>query len=65
MKLKSHSGAKKRIRITGTGKAMFNKAAKRHLLMNKSKGSKSTGANGIIVSKAHSKRLKKLLPYAK
>ncbi|PIV90650.1 50S ribosomal protein L35 [Candidatus Gracilibacteria bacterium CG17_big_fil_post_rev_8_21_14_2_50_48_13] len=64
MKLKTHSGAKKRIRITGSGKAMFQKSAKRHLLTNKSKKAKSRDKNGIIVSSAHKKRLKKLLPYA-
>lgn len=63
MKLKTHSGTKKRIRITGTGKMMFDKAAKRHLLINKSRGAKNRDANGIIVSKTLNKRLKKLLPY--
>ena len=63
MKLKTHSGAKKRIRITGSGKAMFDKAARRHLLTNKSKKAKNRDKNGIIVSSTHKKRLKKLLPY--
>ena len=63
MKLKTHSGTKKRIRITGTGKMMFDKAAKRHLLINKSRSAKNRDANGIIVSKTLHKRLKKLLPY--
>lgn len=63
MKLKTHSGTKKRIRITGTGKMMFDKAAKRHLLINKSRAAKKRDANGIIVSKTLNKRLKKLLPY--
>ncbi len=64
MKLKTHSGTKKRIRFTGTGKAMFQKAGKRHLLVNKSKKSKKRGLNGILVSKTLKRRLKKLLPYA-
>ncbi len=63
MKLKTHSGTKKRIRLTGTGKMMFDKAAKRHLLINKSRGAKKRDTNGIIVSKTLNKRLKKLLPY--
>jgi len=64
MKLKTHSGTKKRIRKTGSGKAMFDKAAKRHLLMNKSKKARKKNPNGVIVDKGHNKRLKKLLPYA-
>mgnify|MGYP001569371559 CR=1 FL=1 len=43
MKIRTHSGAKKRVKITGKGKNMkftFDKAAKRHLMVNKSKGQK-------------------------
>nr|MBS9783941.1 50S ribosomal protein L35 [Candidatus Gracilibacteria bacterium] len=32
MKLKTHSGAKKRVKISGTGKFITDKTAKRHLL---------------------------------
>lgn len=35
-KMKTHSGAKKRYRITGTGKIMHERAGKRHLLERKS-----------------------------
>ncbi|OGS22679.1 MAG: 50S ribosomal protein L35 [Elusimicrobia bacterium RIFOXYA2_FULL_39_19] len=31
-KLKTHSGAKKRFKITGTGKVKYRKAGQRHLL---------------------------------
>jgi len=34
-KNKTHSGAKKRFRLTGTGKVMRGKAGKRHLLEHK------------------------------
>lgn len=64
MKLKTHSGTKKRIRLTGTGKAMFQKAGKRHLLVNKSKKAKKRDKNGVLVSKTLKRRMKKLLPYA-
>ena len=35
-KMKTHSGAKKTFRITGTGKVMHERAGKRHLLEHKS-----------------------------
>ena len=35
-KMKTHSGAKKRFRLTGTGKIMHERAGKRHLLEHKS-----------------------------
>ncbi len=35
-KMKTHSGAKKTFRLTGTGKIMHKRAGKRHLLEHKS-----------------------------
>jgi len=35
-KMKTHSGAKKTFRLTGTGKVMHERAGKRHLLERKS-----------------------------
>ena len=35
-KNKTHSGAKKRFKVTGSGKLMFQRAGKRHLLERKS-----------------------------
>lgn len=35
-KMKTHSGAKKRFRVTGSGKLMREQAGKRHLLEHKS-----------------------------
>lgn len=39
-KLKTHSGAKKRIRRTGSGKLVFNRNSRNHLLMQKNKRQK-------------------------
>ncbi len=39
-KLKSHSGAKKRLRRTGSGKLAFNRNSRNHLLLQKSKRQK-------------------------
>ena len=35
-KNKTHSGTKKRVRVTGSGKLMFQRTGKRHLLERKS-----------------------------
>ena len=35
-KQKTHSGAKKRFKVTGSGKLLFERAGKRHLLEHKS-----------------------------
>jgi len=39
-KMKTKSGAKKRFRVTASGKVKFKPSHKRHLLMNKSKNQK-------------------------
>jgi large subunit ribosomal protein L35 len=62
MKKKSNSGLKKRIKITGTGKIMFSKSAKKHLLVNKSKRQKKLHRAGKPASASDSKWIKKLLP---
>lgn len=62
MKIKTHSGAKKRVKVKGKGKKLkltFNKAARRHLLVNKSKKQKSI--RNIVASAANTKALKKML----
>jgi len=40
MKQKTHSGAKKRVKKTGTGKFIVQKSCRNHLLVNKSKRQK-------------------------
>jgi large subunit ribosomal protein L35 len=60
-KQKTHSGAKKRIKITGSGKLLREKAGKRHLLERKpSKLTRRlTGTTEVAPSDA--KKMKKLL----
>jgi large subunit ribosomal protein L35 len=60
-KNKTHSGAKKRFRVTGSGKLMRERANKRHLL--ESKASKRTRRLSVDVqlSPADAKKAKKLL----
>ena len=62
MKQKTHSGAKKRIKIRKSGVAMTEKASKRHLLVNKSAGQKSMGKSGIPVHPTRVKALRRMMP---
>ncbi len=61
-KLKSHSGAKKRFKVTGTGKIVRAKAFKGHLNAYKSPQRKRRHAGKGLVDKADLKIVRKLLP---
>lgn len=61
MKQKSHSGLKKRVKITAKGKLVFNKSAKKHLLTNKSKRQKNVNKSGKVATARDTKWMKKLL----
>ena len=61
MKHKSHSGAKKRVTKTGTGKYKMQKACKNHLLVNKSKRQKKLSNKGYMVNNTEAKILDQLL----
>ena len=60
-KNKTHSGAKKRFRITGTGKLMREQAGARHLLEHKSSRRTRRLASDQVVSAADTPKIKKLL----
>ena len=60
-KNKTHSGTKKRVRVTASGKLMREKAGARHLLEHKSSTRKRRLGSDTDVSKADAKRMKKLL----
>lgn len=62
MKQKTHSSAKKRIKVTGTGKFILPKAAKRHLLANKSKKAKGRNKYGSVATPANIRALRQCLP---
>jgi len=62
-KMKSHSGAKKRFRATGTGKLARMKAYKGHLNQHKSPGRKRRHAGKALVSPRDMKLIRKLLPH--
>lgn len=62
--LKTRSGVKKRLKITGTGKIKLGKACKRHLLMNKSSKAKGRNKYGLIVADAEVKKIKRQIPHS-
>ena len=60
-KNKTHSGMKKRVKITGTGKLLTERAGKRHLLERKSSKLTRRLSGTEELSKADTPRAKKLL----
>lgn len=60
-KLKSHSGAKKRVRKTGSGKFAMKRNSRNHLLQQKSKKAKRQNRT-LMVDKRDEKALRALLP---
>ncbi|RMF02734.1 MAG: 50S ribosomal protein L35 [Bacteroidetes bacterium] len=60
-KMKTHSGAKKRFKITGSGKVKRFQANTSHLMRKKSKKAKLRLRDAAIVSKADEPRIKNLL----
>ena len=60
-KFKTHSGMKKRIKITGKGKLRREQTNRRHLLEYKSSTRTRRFAGTTDVSKADTKQVKKLL----
>ena len=62
-KMKTHKGAAKRFRITGTGKLKRSKAFSSHILTKKSSKRKRNLRKTAYVSVTQLKTIKKLLPY--
>jgi large subunit ribosomal protein L35 len=60
-KMQTHSGTKKRIRVTGSGKLMRQRANRRHLLEYKSSRRTRRLAGDVELSKADTKKVNKLL----
>jgi large subunit ribosomal protein L35 len=60
-KQKTHSGAKKRFKVTGSGKIMHERTNRRHLLEVKSSTRTRRLAGTTELSDAYTKKVKKLL----
>lgn len=62
-KMKTHSGAAKRVKKTGSGKLKRSKAFTSHILTKKSSKRKRGLRQSTVVSESDMKRIKTLLPY--
>ena len=63
-KLKSHSGAKKRFKITGRGKVKHKRAGARHLLQGMSASRSRTLRRAKTLNSVQGRVIKALLPYS-
>ncbi|MBO6524162.1 MAG: 50S ribosomal protein L35 [Balneolaceae bacterium] len=61
-KMKSNSGAKKRFKVTGSGKIKRKKAFKRHILTKKSSKTKRQLGKSTLVADADVAKVKALIP---
>jgi large subunit ribosomal protein L35 len=62
-KLKTHKGAAKRFKKTGTGKVKRGHSHLRHILTSKSKKRKSKLGHSVLVSDADTPKIKRMIPY--
>ena len=62
-KMKTHRGAAKRFKKTGTGKLKRAKAFKSHILTKKSAKRKRNLRHATIADETNVKNMKKILPY--
>jgi large subunit ribosomal protein L35 len=60
-KMKTKGSAKKRFKLTGTGKIKREKAYKSHILTKKTRKTKRNLRTATLVSKADTKRVKQML----
>ena len=60
-KMKTHSGAKKRFRLTGTGKVIRRRANRAHYLEHKPSTTTRRLAGYVTLAPADAKKMKKLL----
>ncbi len=63
-KLKTHRGAAKRFKLTGTGKIKRYRANKSHLLTGKPSKRTRRLRTSTLVDKSDAPRIKRLIPYA-
>jgi large subunit ribosomal protein L35 len=61
-KLKTHKGASKRFKKTGTGKIMRRHAFARHILTKKARARKRKLGESVVVAGANRAALKEMLP---
>jgi len=62
-KLKTHKGASKRFKKTGTGKIIRGHAFARHILTSKAKKRKRKLGKSTVVDAADNLKLQRMIPY--
>ncbi len=62
-KLKTHKGASKRFKLTGSGKVKRSRASGNHLLTKKSSRRKRGLKQAAMVHESNERNVKKLIPY--
>ena len=62
-KVKTHSGAKKRFSVTGSGKIKYMRTNKRHRLTQKDHKRKRLARTNAYLSEANAPSLRTLIPY--
>lgn len=63
-KLKTKSGAKKRFKVTASGKVIYKRANLRHILTSKAKGRKRKLRKHAALNLTDGDRIQRLMPYA-
>ncbi|MFL6354364.1 MAG: 50S ribosomal protein L35 [Bryobacteraceae bacterium] len=62
-KLKTHKGASKRFKKTGTGKVVRHHAFARHILTSKPRSRKRKLREGVVADATDQPKLRSMLPY--
>jgi large subunit ribosomal protein L35 len=63
-KLKTHKGAAKRFKKTGSGKVLRGQTKTRHILTSKTKKTKRKLGRNVLVSEADLPKVLRMIPYA-
>ncbi len=61
-KMKTHRGAAKRVKVTGTGKFIVKHSGKSHILTKKTSKRKRKMGNDMVVEPGKARKLARLLP---
>jgi large subunit ribosomal protein L35 len=62
-KLKTHKGASKRFKKTGTGKVVRHHAKARHILTSKTRARKRKLKSAVVADPTDQEKLQRMLPY--
>jgi large subunit ribosomal protein L35 len=62
-KLKTHKGASKRFKKTGTGKVVRHHAFARHILTSKTRSRKRKLTQSVVADETDQAKLRRMIPY--